>query len=966
MAVVIVSLIIISILLSPARANQTCNETQCKILPIGEDVVVKFQEMAAEKGVRIIYLNIEMGNDSYHPLESNERFFAERWVWANTISEPMLSLMEEEDDYIVHSLGLMEYQVRYLKVPLRDQPRGCLARLNTTCQNNVVGKTLLSNFTKVSSDKRLFKAVPADCVCTLHIIDSTKRQHVCCSFKNFTEQSNARLHCEQRAHNAWLQILMRFGVFLQLVLAIFSAALPLLLPSWLFNLQCEYEKDKIIETQINDNQPQENDADQSEDSKTGISGEEVTRDRNLQIDTHNNPNDEQQMSENQSPDQHHEIEQGDDPEETRNEQHVILVRPINQFEDNSEDIDLYQITRNQSSNDIQNEEDLSCGGERNIQRESDNESNHEQQSSNQVSADHEHQSVDSQERKDRIISLTRCWAFIKTCGKGLTQEEQPGELESDISSELARKDSCIAGGEVVNPYGKPLTVIRKHQEALNREIPLDDASPVTFGGLLSDFVKELPDFNINFNLKMLLLCFGLLPSFLYLKLTLIMSLRMESYREFHRRFTNCSTLAIPETIFCSAIVGFNWQVVNFFNILQILGCAEVFITLLCVRPKDLFYSDNDQRMCKSLVRNCPSVSLGHEIIIHLNFLQHRAYDLMFFTLWKYMDRLRRCIKRSVLSKTTLHRKNRALASLRSLFLLLIGLLLGTALGAICIVTFIVTLLLLITFLSPAPTVYFFIFFKSTRIIRSRLSINPARFLLILLVFSFCFFAAYNFTFFTLNESFVFIVKTFLLTVMGLVLNAEVITPYAAFILVVTRNLHLCYSNLQTRYKEVKGMIAEHWKENIRELLLLDKGHDQTIPKELFWFVCGNGKSNFQKNILPLRAEICFMLRDMALTLTFLSVSLFAILAFKSMNDVSALVSTTFVFVSGVIPTLVFQGLTKKEKFSGWNKIKIEKKIKEAVKEYITKQIDDSLDRDCCGSFQWFFEYDSDTNFNFIL
>jgi len=447
-------------------------------------VVVKFQEMAAEKGVRIIYLNTEMGNDSYHPLESNERFFAE------TISEPMLSLMEEEDDYIVHSLGLMEYQVRYLKVPLRDQPHGCLARLSTTCQNNVVGKTLLAKFTKVSSYKRLFKAVPADCVCTLHIIDSTKLQHVCCSLKNSTEQNNARLHCEQRAQNTWLtwlQILMGFGVFLQPVLAIFSAALPLLLPSWLFNLQYEYEKDKSIAMQINDNQ--ENDADQSEDSKTDMTGEEVTGDRNLQRDTHNNRNDEEQMSENQSPDQHHGFEQGDDPDETRNEQHFIPLRPINQFEDNSEDIDQHQITRNQSSNDIQNEVNLSFGGERNIHRESDNESNDEQQSSNQ--------SVDSQEREDRIISLIRSWPFIKIYRKGLTQEEQPGEL--------------------VNPYGEPLTVFRKVQEARNREIPLDDTSPVTFGGLLSDFVKELPDFNINFNLKMLLLCFGVLPSFLYLK-----------------------------------------------------------------------------------------------------------------------------------------------------------------------------------------------------------------------------------------------------------------------------------------------------------------------------------------------------------------------------------------------------------------------------------------------------------------
>ena len=169
MAVVKMFLFIISILLSSAQANPTRNETQCKLLPIGEDVVLKFQELAAEEGVRIIYLNTEMGNDRYHPLESNERFFAERWVWANTISEPMLSLLENNYDYIVYSFGLLKYQVRYLKVRLQDQPRGCLTRLNTSCENNVVGQTLLGNFTKVSSDRRLHKAVPTDCLCALHI-----------------------------------------------------------------------------------------------------------------------------------------------------------------------------------------------------------------------------------------------------------------------------------------------------------------------------------------------------------------------------------------------------------------------------------------------------------------------------------------------------------------------------------------------------------------------------------------------------------------------------------------------------------------------------------------------------------------------------------------------------------------------------------------------------------------------------
>ena len=211
----------------------------------------------------------------------------------------------------------------------------------------------------------------------------------------------------------------------------------------------------------------------------------------------------------------------------------------------------------------------------------------------------------------------------------------------------------------------------------------------------------------------------------------------------------------------------------------------------------------------------------------------------------------------------------------------------------------------------------------------------------------------------LSVSVSFMVNIFIYTVMGLVLNAELATPYVAFFLVVWRNMYLCYSALQSRYKEVKGMIAKHWNENNTELPRLDNGSDETIPKELFWFVCGKGKSD-SHNVLPLRAEICFMLRDMALILTFLSVLLFALLVFKSMNDISALVSTIFVFISGVIPTLIFEGFTKKEIFSGWNKIKIEKKIKEAVKEYINKQREEALGRDRSGSFHWFFRYDSDS------
>ena len=158
------------------------------------------------------------------------------------------------------------------------------------------------------------------------------------------------------------------------------------------------------------------------------------------------------------------------------------------------------------------------------------------------------------------------------------------------------------------------------------------------------------------------------------------------------------------------------------------------------------------------------------------------------------------------------------------------------------------------------------------------------------------------------------------------------------------------------------MLSTGTEKNNEEPPGLDSDSEETIPKELFWFVCGKGKSHYQKNVLPLRAELCFMLRDMVLILTFLSVSLFAILVFKSMNDISTLVSTIFVFVSGVIPSLIFQGFTNKEKFRGWNKIKIEKKIKEAVREHISNQKESTLRSD---SFHWFFRYATDSESDII-
>ena len=171
--------------------------------------------------------------------------------------------------------------------------------------------------------------------------------------------------------------------------------------------------------------------------------------------------------------------------------------------------------------------------------------------------------------------------------------------------------------------------------------------------------------------------------------------------------------------------------------------------------------------------------------------------------------------------------------------------------------------------------------------------------------------------------------------MAVVLNVEFVTPYVAFILVVARNVHLCFLNLQSRYKEVKDMISKHWEEETTNLFRIKCGNNGTIPKELFWFVCSNEELVFEEQILPLRTEICFMLRDMGLITLFLGLFFFAVLVFETMEEISAVVSTFFVLISGVIPSLIF---TKKKQFSGWDKIKIDNKIKEAVSNYVRSKV----------------------------
>ena len=740
-AVAFQSLACVWFCVSTAAAVQNCSLVNCKVLQVGENIASEFRLKASEKGVRMIYLNLKIGNNSYNPLELQDEFQPDRWVWARSNKEPMLSLPY---DYDILSLGLLNYQVRSMKLPLRDEPSGCLAGLNSTCQDVAFGRALLDNVTSEGGKTGVVCVAAIEKTVRNAFLkhdDTISIKYHCCRF------NASSINCDVPVEGSnWYQAIYNFLICLAVVLMFYFPALPLLLPDYIFNLQ--YECDKEGNT--------------------------------------------------------------DEP--------TIHARSV------------YEA----------------------------------------IPEIHEIQVLD--------------------------------------------------------------------------EIPVDDASPVTCSTALLGCVQGLPDVKMSFNLKLAVLLLCIFPFGFYVNVGIFLVLKEKYFDELFMKVPP-ETLARETPMFFSLSRLF-YPTGPFQYFLVALSTLTCLMAVLFLRPTDLFLNQNfvcvQCHMAKHLfslpiTENEDSVSIGDKILHHLNIMQKVAYLLMFKFLNQYKTGLQKLGNISICYLKVNHngsRIRRALLTLWILFSSLVTLFLASLVWVvIALFFFFVSFLVNLVLFSPFSTLVMIcminITFKFIKLILADITSILSRFLFGL----FTLFAVVHF-FSILFASYlqVFMLCSFFagilgFTIMGLVLNVETVTPYAAFFVVVVTNIYFCYANLQKSYMEVKGFILKYWQQEMQATL---NSEHSTIPAKLFWFV--------SDKVFPVKTEICLMLGEVVVIVTFLFLTISSIIFFKNEYEISTLVSTIAVFLSGALPSLFFKGLTKGKKLTGWRKIKLKKKIEAVVTEYVQEAV----------------------------
>ncbi len=478
-----------------------------------------------------------------------------------------------------------------------------------------------------------------------------------------------------------------------------------------------------------------------------------------------------------------------------------------------------------------------------------------------------------------------------------------------------------------------------------RLVYLDDASPIACSTFFGKYAEHFTGL-VPFNIKLAFLCYCVIPIFVYIKLGLNYTLKREFFEEASNK---------QQAFLVGPLFAFLFTVRSFFS-----------ITIAILPLIIIFFSSPEDFM---LTVRCPVChenrsSAGEDMLKHIKQLQLKVYSFGSCIIELHKECITKPIKCCThLCLTKMKPPNKRLKRALIVFWVLLCYAVfvtisGVIFGVIFFCIFLVGLGLRSIYYSPLITIYatlirkgiqVFFFFLEWLIEKREHSSLLGRhciFIFLLIIASFGIALYHLFTGGILSIACIigalscrFIVRMFGFIIMGLVLNADVASPFVTFFVVASTNMYLCYYNLQKEYQEVKQMISQQWQKH-KHLLHnknLSNGEEGTIPENLFWHICSD-KSKSKHKVLPIRPEIYRMLFNMALILIFLVLVLCSIIFLRTTYDITGVASTIAVFVSGVIPGLFFKGLTKEKTFIGVTKSGMMKKIKLAVIEYIEKVI----------------------------
>ena len=461
-------------------------------------------------------------------------------------------------------------------------------------------------------------------------------------------------------------------------------------------------------------------------------------------------------------------------------------------------------------------------------------------------------------------------------------------------------------------------------------IPVDDSSPMNLSTLLRESVKKFPDVPLSFNIKLAVMCFCVCPFVVYVQIGLYYTLKKRYIDEMTKKHVQVgSSFNQQYDLLFMQLLSYDPTIVLVFATPTII---TIIILVLFSRPKDFILEENEVcQYCRAFSAKYRSLdlsltarrSLGDEIHRHLRILHHSIW----YTLLRYGNILASICDNLLLARLReeMHQESRGrhilCVGLRliSLIVALPFIIVG---GVLCLLILIVVLISLMFLFSPYLTVALFIGIKIKKRLLVNRRVGKSVSYCLWLSFFYLVVMGLGFSFSLLRSSCLFVSIVVSYIIIGLALNVSTVTPFLAFLLVLTTNVYSCYIKMQGKYREVKKMISTR----LQELQLNSNVPKDTIPAEMYWFVCDK--------VLPIKSEICRMLRNMVLVIAFLFLALSYIVFFAHEYDISALTTTISVFFTGSIPILFSKVMTTNSNIIGWPKIEMEREIDKAVTKYI--------------------------------